>query len=147
MTAFGFTLKRVRDMITTYNQMNRTDKYSQHTSLIWLAWLNGWVFVSELSGCGFESRCSDLLWSILSNAFWRSISIIQVKRPLPKPFKTLSFKYKRHKSVECFLLKPDWYWYKCNIGLDSQSFGQISLKSKVVTKWVCNWSSPFLKLF
>ena len=23
-------------------------------------WLNGWVFVYELSGCGFESRCSHL---------------------------------------------------------------------------------------
>ena len=25
----GFTLKRVRDMIKTYSQMHRTDKYSQ----------------------------------------------------------------------------------------------------------------------
>ena len=24
----------------------------------WPAWLNGWVFVYELSGCGFESSCS-----------------------------------------------------------------------------------------
>ena len=37
----GFTLKRVRDMIKTYSQMHRTDKYSQHSSIIWLAWLNG----------------------------------------------------------------------------------------------------------
>ena len=48
----GFTLKLVRDMI-----MHRTDKYSQHCSIIWPVWLNGWVFVYELSGCGFESRC------------------------------------------------------------------------------------------
>ena len=34
----GFTLKRVRDMIKTYSQMHRTDKYSQHSSN---AWLNG----------------------------------------------------------------------------------------------------------
>ena len=27
----GFTLKRVRDMIKTYSQMYRTDKYSQHS--------------------------------------------------------------------------------------------------------------------
>ena len=54
----GFTLKRVRDMIKTYSQMHRTDKYSQHSSIIWPAWLNGWVFVYELSGCGFESSCS-----------------------------------------------------------------------------------------
>ena len=37
----GFTLKLVRDMIKTYNQMPRTDKYSQHSSIIWPVWLNG----------------------------------------------------------------------------------------------------------
>ena len=37
----GFTLKRVRDMIRTYSQMHRTDKYSQHSSIIWPVWLNG----------------------------------------------------------------------------------------------------------
>ena len=26
----------------------------------WPVWLNGWVFVSELTGCGFESSCSYL---------------------------------------------------------------------------------------
>ena len=31
----------------------------------------------------------SILWSIVSNAFWRSISIIPVKRPLSKPFKIL----------------------------------------------------------
>ena len=57
-TECGFSLKHVRDMIKTYSQMHRTDKYSQHSSIIWPAWLNGWVFVYELSGCGFESSCS-----------------------------------------------------------------------------------------
>ena len=37
----GFTLKRIRDMIKTYSQMHRTDKYSQHSSIIWPVWLNG----------------------------------------------------------------------------------------------------------
>ena len=55
---FGFTLKRVRDMITTYSQMHRIDKYSQHSSIIWPVWLNGRVFVYELSVCGLESRCT-----------------------------------------------------------------------------------------
>ena len=31
----GFTLKPVRDMIRTYSQMHCTDKYSQHSSIIW----------------------------------------------------------------------------------------------------------------
>ena len=38
---YGFTLKRVRDMIRTYSQMHRTDKYSQHSSFIWPVRLNG----------------------------------------------------------------------------------------------------------
>ena len=40
--------------------MHRTDKYSQHRSIIWLVWLEGWVFIYKLSGCGFESCCCHL---------------------------------------------------------------------------------------
>ena len=58
-----FTLKLTHDMIITYNQMHRTDKYSQHSSIIWPVWLNGWVFVYELSGCGFKSSCSHLTFT------------------------------------------------------------------------------------
>ena len=47
-------------MTRTYSQMHRTDKYSQHCSIIWSVWLNGWVFVYELNGCGFESSCSNI---------------------------------------------------------------------------------------
>ena len=54
----GFTLKRVRDMTRQYSQMHRTDKYTQLSSIIWSLWPNSWVFVYELSGCGFESSCS-----------------------------------------------------------------------------------------
>ena len=54
----GFTLKRVRDMTRRYSQMHPTDKYLEHSSIIWPVWPNGWVFVEELSGSGFESSCS-----------------------------------------------------------------------------------------
>ena len=54
-----FTLKRVRGIIT-HTQMFRTDKYSQHSSIIWPIWLNGWMFVYELNACGFESRYCHL---------------------------------------------------------------------------------------
>ena len=37
----GFTMKRVRDMIRAYSQMDRIDKYSQQNSIIWSVWLNG----------------------------------------------------------------------------------------------------------
>ena len=40
--------------------MHRTDKFSNYSPIYWQVWPNGWVFVYELSGCGFESRCSDL---------------------------------------------------------------------------------------
>ena len=43
----GFTLKRVLDMIKTYSQMHHANKYSQHNSIIWPVWLNGWVFGYE----------------------------------------------------------------------------------------------------
>ena len=56
----GFTLKCLRDMMRTYSQVHRTDKYSQYNSISWPAWLNGGVFVYELNGCGFDSRCSHL---------------------------------------------------------------------------------------
>ena len=58
--ACGFTLKRIHDMTRTYSQMHHTDKYSQFSSIIWSVWLNGWVFVYELSGCWFEYHCSQL---------------------------------------------------------------------------------------
>ena len=41
-------------MIMTCSQLNRTDKYSQHSSIIWPVWLNGWVFIYERGDCGFE---------------------------------------------------------------------------------------------
>ena len=50
------------NMIITYSQIHHTAKYSQLSSIIWPVWLNGWVFVYELSGCGFESHCSHLLF-------------------------------------------------------------------------------------
>ena len=42
----------------------RQKTHSQHSSIIWPVWLNGWVFVYELNGCGFESRCSHLNFRI-----------------------------------------------------------------------------------
>ena len=47
-------------MTKPYSQKHRTDKYSQHSSILWPVWLNSWVFVYELSGCGFKSSCSHL---------------------------------------------------------------------------------------
>ena len=53
----GFTLKHVPDMIKTYSQMHCTDNHSQHSSIIGPVWLNGY----KLSGCGFQSHCSQVI--------------------------------------------------------------------------------------
>ena len=50
------SLNFVRDMIITYSQLHCKDKCSQHSSAIWLVWLNGWLFLYKLSGCGCESH-------------------------------------------------------------------------------------------
>ena len=53
------TLKRVHDMTRTYTQMHRTDKYSEHSLIIWPVWIKSCVFMYELSGSGIASACSD----------------------------------------------------------------------------------------
>ena len=47
-------------VVSGYSHMHRRNKYSQQSSIIWLVWLNGWVFVYKLSGCVFESRSCPL---------------------------------------------------------------------------------------
>ena len=51
----GCSQKRVREMIRRYRKKLPIDKYSQHRSIlwpVWTVWLNGWVFIYKLSGCG-----------------------------------------------------------------------------------------------
>ena len=61
----------VCDMTRTCSQMHGTDKYSEHSSIIWPVWLNGWVFGYELSGSGFESKCRS------ENHFGTSFSLVK----------------------------------------------------------------------
>ena len=37
---YGITSNYVLDMIRTYSQIHHTQKYSQHSSVIWAVWLN-----------------------------------------------------------------------------------------------------------
>ena len=60
----GLTLKLVRDMIKTYSQLHRKDKYSEHIPIIWSVWPNGWVSVYEQSCSGFESSCSHFTFTL-----------------------------------------------------------------------------------
>ena len=71
-TECGFTLKCIHGLIRTYSQMQHTDKYSQRSSIIGPVWQNGWVFVYELSGCGFQSSCSHLnIFNLFSILLWK----------------------------------------------------------------------------
>ena len=95
----GFTLKRVRDMIRTYSQTYGTDKYSQHSSIILLVWLNHWVFVYELRGCVLESSCIHSLIYFIGYSDNDVIWLLYIKLPQMigyiKNFgsnKTMSFK-------------------------------------------------------
>ena len=44
--------------LSNIESIHQTDKFLQHRSITWPAWLNGCVFVYKLSGCGFETCCS-----------------------------------------------------------------------------------------
>ena len=69
----------------------RTDKCSEHSSIIWPVWSNGWVFVYELSGSEFESGCSDLynlmmlLWTLTT---WKSMIYDFFRRAIDMVFLT-----------------------------------------------------------
>ena len=65
-------------MTRTYSQMHRKDKYSQHNSINWPVWLNGWVLVYELSGCGFESSCSQNAANMKITIFFGWIILLQL---------------------------------------------------------------------
>ena len=54
--------QRKRRKALSDSNWTRTHDHLVHNehSNIWPVWLNGWVFVYELSGCGFESSCCHL---------------------------------------------------------------------------------------
>ena len=52
-----------------------------------------------------------MLWSIVSNAFCKSVRTIPVRRTESKPFVILSWRYDKQVTVERHFLKPDWYLY------------------------------------
>ena len=86
--------------------------------------LNHFIVLSEnLIALSF---CNKISWSIVLNAFCRSINIIPVNKPSSNPFKTLSVKKDKHRFVEWLPRKPHWYLY--NISL--------SYKKAFVWSWI-----------
>ena len=65
------TLSHLAKLTKWFSCFVSTYLHSRHSSVFWPLWLHGWVFVYELSGCRFESRCchSDFRLSVLSVFF------------------------------------------------------------------------------
>ena len=61
---------QVCDMTKTYSQIHYTDKFSQHSSITWTVWLNGWMFTYKLSCCRFRSCYSNLNVQFLLTFFF-----------------------------------------------------------------------------
>ena len=90
--------------------MHRIDKYSQYSSIIWPVWLNGQVFVYELSGCGFESRCCHLIYySLLEKLNTRIRSVVCHKDQYQATTIFNIRVFKQHPNIfseHCLLLSP-----------------------------------------
>ena len=68
--------------------------------------LNHFIVISEnLIALSF---CNKFSWSIVSNAFFRSVNIIPVNKLSSNSFKTLSVKKDKHRFLEWLPWKPDW---------------------------------------
>ena len=58
----------ISEWITLYGCQNVKELFAwsrckiwiSNCSINWSVWPNGWVFINELSGCGFEASCSHL---------------------------------------------------------------------------------------
>ena len=51
-------------LVQVQEDMNQKNSEYRHflcwLQRVWPVWVNGWVFIYELCGCGFESHCSHL---------------------------------------------------------------------------------------
>ena len=99
-----FTLKIVNDMTITYNQLHRTDKYSQQSSIICPAWLCGWVFVYELTQQIFQRR-----FNVVFRLIWRR-DVAQRQINVESTLRTSELKFTTFNNVETtlYILKLNW---------------------------------------
>ena len=132
-----FTLKRVRDMTRTYSQMHHADKYSEHSSIIWPVWPNGWVFIYHLSGSEFKSNCShSKTLFVCQNAINANQMVKYEGQPNFYPFKRHFNKcYWERLSLKFFMI--------CNIkSLKIISAQIVTLHGKtfseIIFQWFCN---------
>ena len=99
-----FTLKIVNDMTITYNQLHRTDKYSQQSSIICPAWLCGWVFVYELTQQIFQRR-----FNVVFRLIWRR-DVAQRQINVETTLRTSTLKSTTFNNVETTLCISTLNW-------------------------------------
>ena len=99
-----FTLKMVHDMIITYNQLHRTDKYSQQSSIICPTWLYGWVFVYELTQQTFQRR-----FNVVFRLIWRR-DVAQRQINVETTLCTSTLKFTTFNNVETTLCFSTLIW-------------------------------------
>ena len=93
--------------------MHCTDKYSQHSSMIWPVWLNSRVSVHELIGCGCGSRCCQLSQDNSRKVTFNiglAGTIVKVKISSLNSLQALQTKYFYRKGVFCELLGFFWHF-------------------------------------
>ena len=88
----------IQTQLWTHNHLVR--KWTlDHLAKIRPVWLNGWVFVYELSGCEFESHCCQLRLQKLFNQLTNLIVIVDTskwgKSPKDTTWKKVTYNTKR----------------------------------------------------
>ena len=65
---FTYAFQKESTLLLPESQGTPCSKQARNLKFKWLqpVWLNGWLFVYELNGCGFESTCSHLKCLIFS---------------------------------------------------------------------------------
>ena len=89
----------------------RTSKYSHHSLIISPVWVNGWVFLYDQSGCGFECHFSYILAKLSDLNYFYVIN----SACLSAPSNTLNFpscaKHPSHFSFFFFFILTCGYLY------------------------------------
>ena len=123
-------------MQRTYSQMQRTDKCSEHSSIIWSVGPNGWVFIYELSGSAFKSSC------YLGLRFWKAIFFHEITNILKARNTTIKIIY----IIKLYILTPSFKFFYdilhcatpqnnfsplCNVGKDQSAVGNSNYRPLV----------------
>ena len=99
----------------TTQSMHHSDKFSLYSSVIWLFWLNSWVFVFKVSGGRFEFRCSHLSFRYRAcfkqGIPWYSANCrVQIYFKLARSIKKTRSMYRRDKfSQYSSIIWSDWW--------------------------------------